>query len=47
MYFWNLLGLLWTRKITLATAVYAVRVRPVAVAGRGGSFQVDPHDPNL
>ncbi len=47
MYLWNLLGLLATRKITLQTAIYAIRVRLVAVAGRGGSFHVDPHDPNL
>ena len=34
--------LLVKRKINWQTALMAVRDRPVAVAGRGGSYAVDP-----
>ena len=44
MYTWNLLMLWLTRKITWATVIYAMKSRPIAVAGRGGSFHVDPRE---
>lgn len=39
---------LWAaRKISLGTLRHALRERPIAVAGRGGSFQIDPDfEPN-
>jgi hypothetical protein len=47
MYVLNLLSLWVARKITWATVRYAMKSRPVAVAGRGGSYQVDAYDPNF
>ena len=45
-YFSNALGLLVRRQITLSTFWYALRERPMAVAGIKGSYHVDPQDPN-
>ena len=45
-YFSNVLALLVLREITLRTFVYALRERPMAVAGIKGSYHVDPQDPN-
>ncbi len=41
-YVWNVVSLWLTRKISLRTVVHAVQSRPVAVAGLGGSYIVDP-----
>lgn len=46
MYIFNAISLWCTRKIDLRTLVHALRNRPIAVAGRGGSYQVDPIDLN-
>lgn len=46
MYIINVLQLWYTRRIDFRTAVYAMRERPIAVAGREGSYHVDPIDPN-
>lgn len=45
-YTFNVLSLWCTRKIDLRTVLYALKNRPSAVAGRGGSYHVDPIDPN-
>ena len=45
-YISNALGLLVRRQITLRTFWYALRERPMAVAGIKGSYHVDPQDPN-
>lgn len=42
MYAWNVLAVLVPRKITWRSAIGALRERPVAVAGRGGSHALDP-----
>lgn len=42
MYMWNLLGLWVQGKIKWETVRYAAKSRPIAVAGKGGSYQVDP-----
>lgn len=42
MYFLNILLLWITRKIDMRSVVIALRNRPIAVAGRDGSYQVDP-----
>ena len=42
MYAFNVLMLVLERKITMLTAIYAAKERPIAVAGRGGSYIVDP-----
>ena len=42
----NVLSLWCARKIDFHTVVHALKNRPIAVAGRGGSYQVDPIDPN-
>lgn len=44
MYLWNLLTLWVAGKIDWHSVVYALRERPIAVAGRGGSYHVDPVD---
>ena len=41
-YAWNLLALLNAGCITFPTAVSALKEMPTAVAGKGGSFVVDP-----
>lgn len=41
-YFLCLMRLFLSRKISLATVRYALRERPLAVAGRGGSYAVWP-----
>lgn len=46
MYVLNVLSLWCARKIDFRTVVYAMKHRPIAVAGRGGSHHVDPVDPN-
>ncbi len=46
MYVFNVLSLWCTRKINMRTVVHALRYRPIAVAGRGGSYHLDPIDPN-
>ena len=46
MYLLNVMTLWCTRKINMRTVVHALRNRPSAVAGRGGSYHVDPLDPN-
>ncbi|RZU28966.1 hypothetical protein BDD14_6552 [Edaphobacter modestus] len=39
---------LWLRRrISFRTMCWALRERPLAVCGRGGSFQVDPVELNL
>jgi hypothetical protein len=43
----NLLSLWVNRKIDLRTVRMAIATRPIAVCGRGGSYQVDPVDPNV
>lgn len=40
--FWNILRLWATGKIGMRTAVYALREKPVAVAGKGGGYIIDP-----
>ena len=45
-YISNGLGLLVRRQITLRTFWYALRERPMAVAGIKGSYHVEPQDPN-
>lgn len=42
MYAWNVLVLLMSRKITWSSALGSLRERPIAVAGRGGSYVLDP-----
>jgi len=42
MYVVNLLRLVLARRIQLRTAWRALQERPIAVAGRGGSYVVDP-----
>lgn len=42
MYAFNVLMLVLERKITMLTAIYAAKERPIALAGRGGSYIVDP-----
>lgn len=42
MYMWNLLDLWVQGKIKWETVRYAAKSRPIAVAGKGGSYQVDP-----
>lgn len=42
MYLLNVLQLWVTRKITFQTVLHALECRPIAVAGRGGSYIVDP-----
>lgn len=44
MYTWNLLSLWAGRKITWPTVIYALKSQPIAVAGRDGSYHIDPHD---
>lgn len=46
MYALNVLKLWCAGKIDFRTVVHALRNRPIAVAGRGGSYHVDPIDPN-
>ena len=46
MYVLNVLSLWCARKIDFHTVVHALKNRPIAVAGRGGSYHVDPIDPN-
>ncbi len=46
MYVFNVLRLWVSRKIDAPTVVFALRERPAAIAGRGGSYHVDPIDPN-
>lgn len=46
MYALNVLALWCSRKIDFRTVFYALKNRPIAVAGRGGSYQVDPIDLN-
>ncbi len=46
MYIVNVLNLWWERKITFQTVVHALRRRPIAVAGKGGAYIVDPIDPH-
>jgi hypothetical protein len=41
-YAFNVLVLLMQRRISLQTFRYALRERPVAVAGRNGGYVVDP-----
>lgn len=45
-YAWNLLCLWVKQKISWQTLCWAYRARPIAVCGRGGSYHVDPFDPN-
>lgn len=42
MYLLNVLQLWVTRKITFQTVLRALESRPIAVAGLGGSYVVDP-----
>lgn len=42
MYAWNVLALLVSHKVTWRIATHALRERPIAVAGRGGSYVLDP-----
>lgn len=42
----NVLTLWCKRKIDFPIVVYALKKRPIAVAGRGGSYHVAPHDLN-
>ncbi|WP_157896785.1 hypothetical protein [Acidovorax carolinensis] len=42
MYTWNLLSLWFSRKINFRTVRYALKNRPIAVAGSLGSYIVDP-----
>lgn len=46
LYVLNVLSLWCARKIDLRTVVHALKKRPMAVAGRGGSYHVDPIDLN-
>jgi hypothetical protein len=46
-YAWNLLGLWVNRKIGTRTFCMAMWQRPMAVCGKGGSYHVDPFDPNV
>lgn len=45
-YVFNAFSLWLARKIDLQTLLHALRNRPAAVAGRGGSYHIDPIDPN-
>jgi hypothetical protein len=42
LYVWNVLSLWCDRKISFRTLVMSVKSRPIAVAGRDGSYIVDP-----
>lgn len=42
IYAWNVLVLWGLRKIDWRTALHGLRHRPAALAGRGGSYIVDP-----
>ena len=42
LYVWNVLALWCARKISFHTLVMSVKSRPIAVAGRDGSYIVDP-----
>lgn len=42
MYFFNLMKLFLARKINFQTVKWAMKERPIAVCGRGGSYEVDP-----
>lgn len=42
----NVLTLWCKRKIDFPIVVYALKKRPIAVAGRGGAYIVDPIDPH-
>lgn len=42
MYFFNIVSLLIEGKIGWRTAAYALRERPIAVAGRRAAYIVDP-----
>ena len=46
MYIFNVVPLWCARKIDFRTVVHALKKRPMAVAGKGGSYHVDPIDPN-
>lgn len=46
VYVLNVLSLWYARKIDFRTVVHALKNRPIAVAGRGGSYHVDPIDFN-
>lgn len=46
MYTVNVLRLWFTQKIDFRTLTFALRERPDAIAGKGGSYHVGPHDPN-
>ena len=46
MYVLNVLSLWCARKIDFRTVVHALKKRPMAVAGRGGSYHIDPIDLN-
>lgn len=41
-YGWNLLWLWISGRLRLRVVLWAVRTRPRAVCGKGGSFAVDP-----
>ena len=47
LYTLNLLRLVIAGEITLRTFNYAFKSKPIAVCGKHGSYQVDPHDLNL
>lgn len=42
LYVWNVLSLWRTRRISFRSLVMALKSRPIAVAGRDGSYIVDP-----
>lgn len=42
MYARNVMALLVSHEITWRSAIGALRERPIAVAGRGGSYVLDP-----
>lgn len=44
MYVINAIHLWFKRRIDWRTLLYALRERPIAVAGKGGYYQVDPVD---
>ena len=46
MYTMNVLSLWLSGKVDFRTVIHALRHRPSGVAGRGGSYHVDPIDPN-
>ena len=41
-YAFNVVSLWATRKISFQTVLYALREKPIAVAGRGGGYIVEP-----